>query len=69
VHEPEHELGGRVIALGQREPLAVGGGIVALVVLAPPVREAGPGRAGDQRDSERDARERRREAGDQAIAG
>ena len=69
VHEAHHELRGGVAALGEREPLAVGGGIVGLVVRAPPVLEAGPRGAGGQQRPERDASQPRRDAGDQAIAG
>jgi hypothetical protein len=69
VHEAHQELGGGVSALGERMPLAIRGGVVGPVVGAPAVLEAGPRRTGGQQGAERDARERRGEAGDQPTSG
>jgi len=69
VHEAHQELGGGVSALREGMPLAVRGVVVTPIVRPPAVLEAGPGRAGGQQGAERDARERRGDASDQAISG
>jgi hypothetical protein len=69
VDEAQHELGGGVSALGERAPLAVGGVVVAALVGATAVVEAGPRGDGAEQDPERRQRGRAREVGDRATAG